>query len=90
MTQPNIVTYNPHRATFTFGLAPRSRQKPKAPIDELDIAFHQVPTFVVDASWHADDVDRVVQEAQVVINAIGPYRCRGSPVVQTCIRATFI
>lgn len=35
------------------------------------MAFYQVPTFIVDAS-QVDDGVRVVQEAQIVINAIGP------------------
>ncbi|KAL4062488.1 Saccharopine dehydrogenase-domain-containing protein [Scleroderma yunnanense] len=76
---------HPQRATFTFGLAARSQQKLKVLTDELGDAVHKVPTFVVDVT-KADAVESVVQEARVVINAVGPYRLWGTPIVQACVR----
>lgn len=35
---------------------------------------------------NVNDVDRVVQRARVIINAVGPYWRWGTPVVKACVR----
>ncbi|KAG6382104.1 Saccharopine dehydrogenase-domain-containing protein [Boletus reticuloceps] len=75
---------HPQRTAFSFGLAARSDPKLKALVREYaDLA--EIPAFVVDVT-NADDVDRVVQRARVIINTVGPYWRWGTPVVQACVR----
>ncbi|KAL4079024.1 Saccharopine dehydrogenase-domain-containing protein [Scleroderma citrinum] len=73
------------RATFTFGLAARSQQKLKALTDELGDSVFQVATFIVDVT-QPDNVEMVIQEARVIINAVGPFWRWGTPVVEACVR----
>jgi short subunit dehydrogenase-like uncharacterized protein len=75
---------HPQRTGFSFGLAARSDSKLKALVREYgDLA--EVPTFVVDVT-NGDDVDKAVQRARVIINAVGPYWRWGTPVVTACVR----
>ncbi|KAG9312290.1 Saccharopine dehydrogenase-domain-containing protein [Chiua virens] len=75
---------HPQRTAFSFGLAARSQSKLKALVRE-HATLADVPTFVVDIT-NTDDVDKVVQRAQVIINAVGPYWYYGTPVVRACVR----
>ncbi|KAG6329381.1 hypothetical protein ID866_9707 [Astraeus odoratus] len=79
------LAVHPQRGTFTFGLAARSEEKLKALIDELGDAALHVPTFVVDIA-KAEEIERVVQEARVVVSTVGPYWRWGTPVVRACVR----
>lgn len=76
---------HPQRGTFTFGIAARSEQKFETLRDELGDALLHVPTFVVDVA-NFDDIERAVQQARVVINAVGPYWRWGTSVVRACVR----
>jgi hypothetical protein len=75
---------HPQRTAFSFGLAARSDSKLKALVREY-ANLADVPIFVVDVT-NGDDVDRVVQRARVIINAVGPYWRWGTPVVRACVR----
>lgn len=72
------------RTAFSFGLAARSDSKLKGLLRE-NADLKDVPTFVVDVT-NADDVDKAVQRARVIINAVGPYWRWGTPVVRACVR----
>ncbi|KAI6101403.1 Saccharopine dehydrogenase-domain-containing protein [Pisolithus croceorrhizus] len=76
---------HPQRETFTFGITARSEKKFNTLRDELGDALLHVPTFVVDIA-NFDDVERAVQEARVVINAVGPFWRWGTSVVRACVR----
>jgi len=68
-----------------LGLVARSHQKLNALVDELGPAALPVRTFIVDVS-SSGDVEVVVQEAHVVINAVALYSHCGNPVLQACVR----
>ena len=69
---------HPQRSLFTFAVAGRSKAKLDSVVAELDSA---VPVFIFDVN-DADQVDRVVQNAKIIINTVGPYWRWGTPVVK--------
>ncbi|KAH7883385.1 Saccharopine dehydrogenase-domain-containing protein [Phlebopus sp. FC_14] len=76
---------HPQRSAFTFGLAARSESKLRTLVHEYSPSFTDVPIFVVDVE-NSTEIDQVVQQARVVINAVGPYSRWGTPVVRACVR----
>lgn len=74
---------HPERTSLTFGISGRSKSK----LTELakELGEPDLPTFVVDAT-NAEDVERVVQNARVVINTVGPFWKYAFPVLEVCLK----
>lgn len=71
---------HPERSSFTLGITARSQNKlveikKKLRLDD------SVREFVVDVTKF-DELDHVVQQVKVVINAVGPFWRWGTPVVR--------
>lgn len=72
------------RSHFSFAIAGRSRSK----LDQLAQEFSldsSIKSIVVDLS-DFDSVQAAVQQAKIVINAVGPYWKWGTPIVKACVR----
>ncbi|KDQ31637.1 hypothetical protein PLEOSDRAFT_1061778 [Pleurotus ostreatus PC15] len=70
---------------FTFAIAGRSLSKLTALAKSIDLDTSLVPSVLVDVT-NAEDVERAVKSAKVVINTVGPYWTWGTPVVRACVR----
>lgn len=74
--------YNhPQRPSFTLGICARSRGKVAELRRDLDLDS-SVKVFYADVTQR-EEVEAVVKEAKVVINAVGPYWRWGTPVVRS-------
>ena len=73
---------HPQRSSFTFGLAGRSKSKMDTVAAELGTP--NVPVFEFDVTDEAQ-VDKLVRNAKIVINTVGPFWKWGTPVVKSGI-----
>ena len=70
------------RSTFTLGVAARSQEKLYKLSKEIGLGS-DVKHFVLDlASSDEESVERIVEQARVVINTIGPYYPTSLPIAR--------
>ncbi|KAL4261168.1 Saccharopine dehydrogenase-like oxidoreductase [Pleurotus pulmonarius] len=84
---PGLPLRSTSTSTFTFAIAARSQARLDATTRGLgiDCAVSGVHTLLVDVT-NAEQLERAVRGARVVINAVGPFRRWGTPVVSACVR----
>ena len=71
---------HPEKARFTFGICARSKDKLHALRKELQLD-DSVKDFYADVTKR-EEVDAVVRQSKVIINAVGPFWEWGTPVVR--------
>ena len=71
---------HPQRSSFTLGVAARSKSKLAQTKQKLGLD-DSVKEFYVDVT-KVEEVDDIVRQSKVVINAVGPYWRWGTPVVR--------
>ncbi|EPQ55373.1 hypothetical protein GLOTRDRAFT_116281 [Gloeophyllum trabeum ATCC 11539] len=78
------LSTHPQRAEFTFAVGARSREKLEKLAKDLNLG-DDVELVQVDVT-NADDVERAVANAKVVVNTVGPYWRWGTNVVKACAK----
>ena len=82
------LSTHPQRSQFSLALGARSPKKLKALVEKLNLSESSVKLVQVDVTKEAD-VERAVRNTRVVINTVGPYWLRGTPVVR-CVSKQFM
>lgn len=85
-----VIRHAQKRPGFTWGIAGRSEDKLKKVIQGLEKKCEQdlsnVQVIVADIVDEKSLVE-MAKQAKLIINAVGPYRFYGEPIVKACIEA---
>ncbi|XP_017775845.1 PREDICTED: saccharopine dehydrogenase-like oxidoreductase [Nicrophorus vespilloides] len=75
---------------LTWGVAGRSEQKLKDVLEEMgklsDNDFSDVPIIIADVK-DEESIKQMTAKCRIVLNACGPYRFYGEPVIKACIES---
>jgi len=87
-TIPYVLKFAQENGNLTWGVAGRSELKLKSILDEMGQKvskdLSKTPIILADVS-DENSLNAMASRARVIINACGPYRFFGEPVVKACV-----
>ncbi|XP_066591602.1 saccharopine dehydrogenase-like oxidoreductase [Prorops nasuta] len=70
---------------FSFGVAGRRKEALEAIVKEFAGDYEKIPVIIADLKDN-ESLEKMTEQAKVLVNCSGPYKFYGEPVVKACVK----